>query len=143
MIGLPAVRVRGMNLAIATLAAATVVEELVLKWSWFSGGLGGASVPRPRLFGIDLGIGAAGSAFPRPAFGVLCLVVLVAAAVAVANLRRGATGLRWLGVRANERAAVRAPRSTCAAPSSSPSRCRASSPGSAGRCSPTSTTRCR
>ena len=57
VIGLPAVRVRGINLAIATLAAATAVEELVLKWSWFSGGLGGASVPRPRLFGVDLGIG--------------------------------------------------------------------------------------
>jgi branched-subunit amino acid ABC-type transport system permease component len=105
VIGLPAVRVRGINLAIATLAAATVVEELVLKWSWFSGGLAGASVPRPRLFGLDLGIGAAGSAFPRPAFGVVCLVVLVGSAVGVANLRRGATGLRWLGVRANERAA--------------------------------------
>ncbi len=104
-IGLPAVRVRGINLAIATLAAATAVEELVFKWSWFSGGLAGTSVPRPRLFGVDLGIGASGSAFPRPAFGVLCLVVLVAMAVAVANLRRGATGLRWLAVRANERSA--------------------------------------
>ena len=105
VIGLPAVRVRGINLAIATLAAATVVEELVFKWSWLSGGLAGTSVPRPRLFGIDLGIGAAGSAFPRPAFGVVCLVVLVAMAVIVANLRRGPTGLRWLAVRANERAA--------------------------------------
>ena len=105
LIGVPAVRVRGINLAIATLAAATAVEELVLKWSWFVGGSSGATVPRPRLFGLDLGIGATGADFPRPAFGVLCLVVLVAVIVAVANLRRGPTGLRWLAVRANERAA--------------------------------------
>ena len=105
IIGVPASRVRGINLAIATLAAATVIEELILKWSWLTGGLSGTSVPRPRLIGIDLGIGATGSAFPRPAFGVLCLVVLVLTVVAVANLRRGSTGLRWLAVRANERAA--------------------------------------
>ncbi|MEJ5256151.1 MAG: ABC transporter permease [Acidimicrobiales bacterium] len=104
--GVPAVRVRGMNLAIATLAAAVAVEELVLRWSWFTGGLGGAQVPRPELFGIDLGIQAAGDAFPRPAFGVLCVAVVTVAGIAVANLRRGSTGLQWLAVRANERAAA-------------------------------------
>ena len=106
VVGVPASRVRGVNLAIATLAAATVVEELVLKWSWMTGGLGGSAVPRPRLFGVDLGIGATGGDFPRPAFGVVCLVILMAAVVAVANLRRGGAGLAWLAVRANERAAA-------------------------------------
>jgi branched-chain amino acid transport system permease protein len=108
VVGIPAVRVRGMNLAIATLAAAVAVEELVLQWNWFTGGLGGATVPRPRLFGIDLGIQATGDAFPRPAFGVLCIVVVMSAALVVARLRRGATGLRWLAVRGNERAAAAA-----------------------------------
>ncbi|MEI7593036.1 MAG: ABC transporter permease [Actinomycetes bacterium] len=105
IIGIPASRVRGINLAIATLAAATAVEELILNWSWLTGGLAGSSVPRPRLFGIDLGVGATGSDFPRPAFGVMCLVVLMATVIVVANLRRGSTGLRWLAVRSNERAA--------------------------------------
>jgi branched-chain amino acid transport system permease protein len=108
VVGIPAVRVRGMNLAIATLAAAVAVEELVLQWNWFTGGLGGATVPRPRLFGIDLGIQATGDAFPRPAFGVLCIVVVMSAALVVARLRRGSTGLRWLAVRGNERAAAAA-----------------------------------
>jgi ABC-type branched-subunit amino acid transport system permease subunit len=108
VVGIPAVRVRGMNLAIATLAAAVAVEELVLKWNWFAGGLGGAKVPRPRLFGIDLGIQATGDAFPRPAFGILAVVVLAAATLVVAHLRRGRTGLRWLAVRGNERAAAAA-----------------------------------
>jgi ABC-type branched-subunit amino acid transport system permease subunit len=108
LVGIPAVRVRGMNLAIATLAAAVAVEELVLKWDWFTGGLGGARVPRPQLFGIDLGIQAAGDAFPRPAFGIMCVIVSAIAAFAIARLRRGRTGLRWLAVRGNERAAAAA-----------------------------------
>ncbi len=106
--GLPAVRVRGMNLAIATLAAAVAIEELVLKWGWFAGGRGGTTVPAPTLGPVDLGVSATGSDFPRRAFGILCIVVLAAAGLAVANLRRSPTGLRFLAVRANERAAAAA-----------------------------------
>ncbi len=106
--GLPAVRVRGLNLAIVTLAAAVAIEELIFKWDWFTGGLGGTTVPEPRLFGVDLGIAARGDAYPRPAFGLLCLMVVGACGVFVANLRRSPTGLRWLAVRANERAAAAA-----------------------------------
>ncbi|MCB1003000.1 MAG: ABC transporter permease [Acidimicrobiales bacterium] len=106
--GLPAVRVRGLNLAIVTLAAAVAIEELIFKWDWFTGGLGGSTVPEPTLFGIDLGISARGDAYPRPAFGLLCLAVVAACGVFVAALRRSPTGLRWLAVRANERAAAAA-----------------------------------
>ena len=108
MVALPATRVRGMSLAVATMAAAVAIEALVLGSSALSGGIGGRSAPRPHLFGIDVGISARGSANFRPAFGLVALVCLVAAAVAVANLRRGRTGLRWLAVRANERAAAAA-----------------------------------
>lgn len=108
LLGLPAVRVRGMNLAIATLAAAVAVEELLFRWSWFSGGLTGTEVPTPEVFGISFGITATGDDFPRPAFGILCVVVTGVAAVAVAHLRRSPTGRRWLAVRANERAAAAA-----------------------------------
>ena len=106
--GLPAVRVRGLNLAIVTLAAAVAIEELLFKWDWFTGGLGGTSVPEPTLFGLDLGITARGDAFPRPVFGLLCVLVVAVCGVFVANLRRSPTGLRWLAVRANERAAAAA-----------------------------------
>ncbi|MFN8038584.1 MAG: ABC transporter permease [Acidimicrobiales bacterium] len=106
--GLPAVRVRGMNLAIATLAAAVAIEELVLKWGWFAGGRGGTTVPPPTVGPIDLGISAAGADFPRRAFGIMCIVVLAVCAVGVSNLRRSPTGLRFLAVRANERAAASA-----------------------------------
>lgn len=108
VVGYPATRVRGMTLAVATLAMAVAIEELVLASPSLSGGVGGASAPRPSLFGLDLGVSAAGADNFRPAFGFAVLVVLVAAFAAVANLRRNRTGLRWLAVRANERAAAAA-----------------------------------
>jgi branched-subunit amino acid ABC-type transport system permease component len=108
LVGVPALRVRGMSLAVATMASAVAIEQLVLGSSALSGGVGGRSAPRPYLFGLDVGISAPGADNFRPAFGITVLVVLVAACVAVANLRRNRTGLRWLAVRANERAAAAA-----------------------------------
>lgn len=108
VVGFPATRVRGMTLAVATLAIAVAVEELVLDSSAVSGGPAGRSAPRPFLLGIDVGVGARGAANFRPAFGFVCLGVLALSAVAVANLRRSETGRRWLAVRANERAAAAA-----------------------------------
>ncbi len=103
---LPAIRVRGLNLAIATLAAAVAVEELVFKLGWFTGGLTGSEVSSPTLFGADLGIAAVGDAFPRRTFGVVVILIAALAMVAVANLRRGVVGRQWLAVRSNERAAA-------------------------------------
>lgn len=104
----PATRVRGMSLAVATLAMAVAIEGLVLASPSLSGGAGGASAPPPTLFGLDLRVDAPGADNFRPAFGIMVLVVLALCAVAVANLRRNQTGLRWLAVRANERAAAAA-----------------------------------
>ncbi|MEZ5166739.1 MAG: hypothetical protein R2695_09675 [Acidimicrobiales bacterium] len=103
--GLPAIRIRGLTLAIVTLAAAVAIEELVFKWRWFTGGLSGSTVAPARLPGLDLDINATGAAFPRRAFGVFVLLVLLACMAMVVNLRRSRTGRQWLAVRANERAA--------------------------------------
>lgn len=107
-VGMPATRVRGMSLAVATMAAAVAIEALVLGSSALSGGPGGRSAPRPYLFGIDVGISARGADNFRPQFGLVALGALGISAVVVANLRRNRTGLRWLAVRANERAAAAA-----------------------------------
>jgi len=105
LVGLPAVRVRGMTLAVATIGAAVAIEQLVFN----APDLNGLSdVPRPRLLGIDLGFLAPGADNFRAAFGILAVVVLALAMLAVANLRRSVTGLRWLAVRSNERAAAAA-----------------------------------
>ena len=105
LVGVPAVRVRGMTLAVATIAAAVAIEQLVFDSPALNGLTG---VPRPRLFGIDLGFLARGGANFRPAFGVVAVVVLATSMHVVANLRRSPTGLRWLAVRSNERAAAAA-----------------------------------
>ena len=107
-IAYPATRVRGMTLAVATLAMAVAIEELVLASPSVSGGAAGSSAPSPTLFGVDIGIRASGADNFRPAFGFVILVVVALAFAAVANLRRNRTGLRWLAVRANERAAAAA-----------------------------------
>ncbi len=106
LVGFPAVRVRGMNLAIVTLATAVAVEELVFKWEWFTGGLTGSQIERPTLWGVDFGVFAPGDAFPRRIYGVLVVIIAMLFFIAVANLRRGVTGVRWLAVRSNERAAA-------------------------------------
>ena len=103
--GLPAIRIRGLTLAIATLAAATAIEELVFGWKWFTGGLGGTAVEPARVPGVDFDIFALGPGFPRQTFGLLTLAVMLGCMAMVVNLRRSATGRQWLAVRANERAA--------------------------------------
>ncbi len=108
LVSWPATRVRGMSLAVVTLAVAVAIEGLVLASDAVSGGAAGRSAPRPEIFGWDLSVGAVGAANFRPRYGAVCLVGLGLAAAGVANLRRNRTGLRWLAVRSNERAAAAA-----------------------------------
>ncbi|MFG1921969.1 ATP-binding cassette domain-containing protein [Cryptosporangium sp. NPDC048952] len=104
VVGLPALRLRGLALGIVTLALAYAIEA-----AWFRNtelvGTSGARVTQPSLFGLDLSVGA-GEAFPRLPFGVLCLVVLVATGWGVARLRMSGLGSAMLAVRANERSAA-------------------------------------
>ncbi|HET7719571.1 MAG TPA: hypothetical protein VFK43_06350, partial [Acidimicrobiales bacterium] len=78
VVGLPALRLRGLTLGIVTLAFAYTIEAV-----WFRNtqivDAAGAAVDAPSLFGIDLSVGA-GKAFPRFGFGMVCLVTLVAVA---------------------------------------------------------------
>ena len=64
LIGLPALRMRGVNLAVVTLAFAFTIDALVFNWTGFTGGLGGRNVDSPTLFGLNLGI-ANGHSYPR------------------------------------------------------------------------------
>jgi ABC-type branched-subunit amino acid transport system permease subunit len=105
IIGLPAVRVRGVNLAIVSIAAAVATESLYFDNDALNGGNTGAIVTGPSIFSLNLRIGS-GNYYPRVQFGILCLVVLTLVAMAVANLRRSRLGAQMLAVRANERAAA-------------------------------------
>jgi ABC-type branched-subunit amino acid transport system ATPase component/ABC-type branched-subunit amino acid transport system permease subunit len=105
--GLPALRIRGLPVAVVTLALAITVEAFWFRDSDLNGGVNGAHIADPHLFGIDLGIGS-GSGYPRVAFGLVCLVVLVLVALGVAKLRTSRIGASMLAVRANERSAAAA-----------------------------------
>jgi sulfate-transporting ATPase len=104
VIGLPALRVRGVTLGVVTLAFAYAIEAV-----WFRNtdivGTSGAKISGPTLFGWNLGVGT-GDAFPRLSFGLLCLVTFVLVATGVALLRRHPLGSAMLAVRANETSAA-------------------------------------
>ncbi|MQY02088.1 ABC transporter permease [Actinomadura macrotermitis] len=108
---LPAMRVRGVHLAILTLAAAVALQNFGFhNPSWGASGLG-SPVPAPKLLGIDFGPSGHFFGFkrlPSPLFGLVCLLVMVVCCAAVANLRRSGLGQRMLAVRSSERAAAAA-----------------------------------
>ncbi len=106
LVGFPALRVRGTNLAIITLAGGVAITEFVFKNPKYVGdaSTGGAKVPNPKLGNWDLGL-ILGDEASRPIFGVLLVVVALVISLAVVNIRRSASGRRMLAVRSNERAA--------------------------------------
>ncbi len=104
IVGLPAVRIRGVQLAVVTLAFAVAAEQLLFRNGILLGNDGMANVPAPIVFGIDFGI--LGLEYPQRPFGLLVLAVVGGLFLLVANLRRGTLGRRLLAVRANERAAA-------------------------------------
>ncbi|MFZ2174564.1 MAG: branched-chain amino acid ABC transporter permease/ATP-binding protein [Rhodococcus sp. (in: high G+C Gram-positive bacteria)] len=107
LVGLPALRIRGLPLTVLTLALAVFLEMFWFRNNTFNGGLTGSPIPDPTLFGFDLGIGS-GQEYPRLQFGLLCLLTLVIIALGVARLRTSRLGASMLAVRANERAAAAA-----------------------------------
>jgi branched-subunit amino acid ABC-type transport system permease component len=105
LFSLPAVRVRGVNLAVLTLSAGVAVQNIYFSNTSYVGGNGSPTVKSPALFGLQLGIGTPGH-YPRPEFALLLIVVALPAALLVVGLRRSTLGLDMLAVRANERAAA-------------------------------------
>ena len=107
VVGLPALRIRGLPVAVITLALAVVLQDLWFNNPDFNGGYAGAPIADARIFGLDLGVGA-GRGYPQLGFGILCLIVLLLAAGGVAAVRRSRLGAEMLAVRANERSAAAA-----------------------------------
>jgi branched-chain amino acid transport system permease protein len=110
LLGLPALRIRGVQLAVVTLAAAVAVQTLMFENDKVTGVTPGfnAEVSSPTFFGLNIGSVGSSGLNDNPWFTVFCVVVLALLCAAVSNLRRSATGRRFLAVRANERAAAAA-----------------------------------
>lgn len=54
LVALPALRVQGHYLAIATLGFALFIQQVLFEWEWLTGGRQGLFVPRPSLLGVEL-----------------------------------------------------------------------------------------
>jgi branched-chain amino acid transport system permease protein len=108
-----ALRVRGVSLAVVTLAGAVAIQTFVFaNPNWGAGGGVGSPVADPTLFGVNLGAGngfrGIDGKLPSPVLGFFVLAVTVGLCLWVGNLRRSSLGQRMLAVRANERAAAAA-----------------------------------
>jgi len=100
-VALPALRTRGVNLAVATLGLALVIERLILLNPELTGKFEGTQIGDVTLLGIDV------SSVRHPErYAVVVMLFFLVAALLVANLRRGRAGRRLIAVRTNERAAA-------------------------------------
>lgn len=98
LVGLPALRLRGLYLAVTTLVFALSVTSWLLNDRFFSW-VPRSRIERPPLFGrVDIST--------PTRFYVFCLAVLVVVLVAVRGIRRSRTGRAILALRENERAAL-------------------------------------
>ncbi|CAN7747257.1 branched-chain amino acid ABC transporter permease [Variovorax sp. LjRoot84] len=91
LVGLPSLRVKGLYLAIATLAAHFILTFIFREWEPVTGGVPGTSIPRARLFGFEL-VGDRANFYLI--FGCAFLMAL-----AVRNLSRTHIGRAFIAVR--------------------------------------------
>jgi ABC-type branched-subunit amino acid transport system ATPase component/branched-subunit amino acid ABC-type transport system permease component len=99
-LALPALRTRGINLAIATLGLGTALEVMIFDNPQYTGGFNGTTV------NLQVGGWSFGQAAHPDRYALVTLGFFVAIALVVANIRRGLVGRRMLAVRTNERAAT-------------------------------------
>ena len=97
LVGLPALRMTGVYLSIATLAFALIIQEALTRWERVTGGLKGKAVDKPVIFGVSMGGDAA--------FYFLCLAFLIGGLWLTGNLLRAPTGRAWVAIRDSEIAA--------------------------------------
>ncbi len=93
LFGLPSLRVKGLYLAVATLAAQFFSDWMFLRIKWFTLDTpsGSVSVSNLQVFGLPIE-----SAVSRY---LLCLTLLVVIAVLAKNLVRSAIGREWMAIR--------------------------------------------
>ncbi|CAN1488349.1 branched-chain amino acid ABC transporter permease [Limnohabitans sp. B9-3] len=91
--GIPSLRVKGLYLAVATLAAQFFCDWAFLRINWFTNNSasGTASVSDLQVFGLSIN-----TPFEKYTF---CLIFLVVFGVLAKNLVRGAIGREWMAIR--------------------------------------------
>ena len=94
VVALPALRLGGLALALATLAFGLLADNVAFQYSWSGNGQSGISVPRPVLGPINFQGGRA--------FFCLTVVALGICIGIVAAIRRGTTGRQLEALRGSE-----------------------------------------
>ncbi len=91
VVGLPSLRVKGLYLAIATIAASVILHFVFLHWASLTGGPAGLSLPPATLFGVALDTPFALYWLILPVAGVMVL--------GAANLFRTRVGRAFIAIR--------------------------------------------
>ena len=97
IVGAPSLRLKGLYLAITTLAFSFIINTVILEARWLTNGARGISVQRPEIFGISFDSDAA--------FTYLCLGFAVLTLFATLNIRRSRVGRAFVAIRDNDTAA--------------------------------------
>jgi ABC-type branched-subunit amino acid transport system permease subunit len=100
VIGLPALRIRGLYLAVVTLAFNVAAELYLFRSNLIAGASAGVVFRPPKLGPLDLGAPS-----HRPLF-VFSLIVLALCLLVARNLARSRTGRGFFSLRENEKAAA-------------------------------------
>ena len=98
VVGAPALRLRGLLLAVTTLAFAAAANSWLFSLDVLDGTGTALTVPRATVFGIDLA--------PQRNYYYLCLAILTVVAIAVGRLRTTGVGRAIIAVRDNEQRAA-------------------------------------
>ncbi len=102
IIGIPALRIRGLFLAVITLAFSVAASGWLLQQDWLnrrgSDGSSSMSIPRPTYFGVSFD--------SEIRYYWICLGALVMTALVVRRLRHSGLGKRMIAVRDNEPSAA-------------------------------------
>lgn len=91
IVGIPAARIRGLYLAIATFAAQYIIEDFFARSEWLTGGIGGVLAKPYSLFGIEMSTDAA--------YFYVVLAHLVILAVFASNMLRSRDGRAMVALR--------------------------------------------
>lgn len=97
IVGLPSLRLRGLYLAITTLAFSFIINNLILEARPITDGARGIAVMRPTLLGLDFS--------SDQSFALLCLFVATMTLLACLNIRRSRVGRAFMAIRDNDTAA--------------------------------------
>ena len=96
-VGLPALRIKGIYLAIATLAFAVIVDHVILHWDSLTNGAEGLTVSKPVIFGFAFST--------EIRFYYLATLVVIGLTFVAVNLRRSRIGRGLIAVRESDLAA--------------------------------------